>query len=93
MTTPTKQGPVDVNVRWRPFPEDPPAPIEWGHYERHIVATESRVFECSWLNCGWHERHDGCSDRTYAVRWWAEKPVPPNAKVSGAGTASAGLPG
>jgi len=35
----------------------------------------------------WH------SNQKMAAAYWMPLPVPPNAKVSGAGTASAGLPG
>jgi len=64
-------------VVWHAWPDDPPPRLTSGQYERYLVATSTHVFECSWLFGGWHQRHDGCSEVTDQVKFWAEKPKPP----------------
>ena len=68
-----------VTLTWHKFPDDPPPTLETGQYEKYLVALNNGyVLECSWLFGKWHERHDGCSERTEQVRWWTEKPKAPN---------------
>jgi len=68
----------DVTITWHKFPEDPPPALEYGRYQRYMIALDNDyVMECSWLNSKWHERHDGCSERTKQVQWWSEKPEAP----------------
>ena len=63
---------------WRSFPDNPPKKLPSGQCETFLVAVESgNVFECSWLNNGWHKRHDGYSDITKSVRYWCAKPESP----------------
>lgn len=77
-------NPLEVLVCWRPFPAELPDPLPWGRYARYLVALDDgQVLECSWLNGGWHERHDGCSERTLWVRYWMPRPPAP-AKAKGA---------
>lgn len=69
---------VTTEVEWHKWPLDRPNQLIWGQYKRYIVARRNgHVFECSWLNGGWHERHDGCSDVTDQIAWWCEKPTAP----------------
>jgi len=81
---------VEATVIWHKFPEDPPNSLEWGRYLRYMIALDSGyVLECSWLNGGWHERHDGCSERTKQVEWWSEKPSAPTEKEKMSNTIAA----
>lgn len=69
---------IESIITWHKFPEDPPEQLEYRQYLRYMVALESGyVLECSWLDSGWHERHDGCSNITGRVIWWSEKPKAP----------------
>ena len=70
---------LNITCRWRPFPDEPPPQLESGHYVRYLVALKSEsVLECSWLDGGWHQRHDGCSDVTEFVCYWMPLPEAPN---------------
>ena len=53
------------------------------HERRELVNTLTKIIG----GIFWH------SNQKMAAAYWMPLPVPPNAKVSGAGTASAGLPG
>ena len=68
---------------WHPFPKDPPPAISAGQYQRYLVCQRgsNHVYECSWLFSGWHQRHDGCSDVTKYVSFWAELPKAPKTKT------------
>lgn len=63
-----------VVTQWYKFPESPPRKING--YRKYIVCTEGgQVYECSWMNNGWHIRMNGCSEVTDYVVAWCEYPT------------------
>lgn len=68
---------IFAQIVWIGFPDARPPELPPGQYERYLVATDKHVFECSWLFGGWHTRHDGCSEVTSSVRYWAKLPANP----------------
>jgi len=65
---------LDSIPEWISVEDRLPEKLEYGRYKRYLIGYKDSdsVYECSWLNGEWHQRHDGCSQK-YPTHW---QPLP-----------------